>query len=827
MANDPTDFTLEDLNNYQAEENKYNAPVQTAVEGAARAATFGLSDVALAGLGGEKVKEGLAKRKEYNPIADTIGQTAGTVGSLFLPGWNLVKGAGAVGTLAEGAAAKLLVNAAEKSIAKKVVSTALSKGIGAGIEGGFYGAGQVVSEAALGDPSVAAEHALSTIGLSTLLSGGLVTSLNVAAPAIKAAAQSAKPLLKAARQQLVGVAPDVEHTILNRADDLKDLLSQHENVDEAVFSRFQEKAAVAKEARGQLIDDVQNNVADLLQKNSLTNETRSIKPLFDAISDARTKVSPSGKILSKEIESTIGEIDEIEHRLVGYVLDNAGIDIPQDIAKLGFKDIKAAKIPASAWKLNAMQLNDIKSQYFKSADFPKSAFGVSETEKLYENLGKLANSTLDTIDPAIRAENKRLVQSIEAQKALKAFGLADKGVIDAEKLRKLASIKDSARWAETSKHLETLDSLWGTDLLSTAELARAAKAVSPKDILSSFQTGRSLFGPTLGAAIGGIVGGPVAAGAGVLASAALGSPAGIAAKIRLSNTIENLLTSKQASKLGALGGKLGTLVSDDMVPFISGQIAGLTVLDRAQKSMDRHIDASIKGFTESSQKETPSSISALTSTNFGKGRVLSEDDRQRAFEKRIEEITKIVTNPQLMTDLMEQNLKGLSMVAPNISNNLAMQATNAAMFLHSKAPKPIEPNALGLKQQWTPSDSQLASWERYVDAVESPKNVLNDFKNKRLTKEGVETLQAIYPNIYNKLLQKVSEKFYDKSVKYQDRLTLSQLFNLPVDNAMKPQTFGTLQMNFHQPEQQTTPTKMGNVNFSGSRQTQSQRIEAR
>lgn len=825
------EISLNDLNALDtaanAEAAKYDQPIQAGIEGAARAATFGLSDVVLAGAGGEKVKEGLAKRAEYNPIAEGIGQAGGIGGSLFMPGFNLVKGVGSLGKLAEGAVAKTLVDVAAESTAKKILSNAAAKGLGAAIEGGFYGAGQVASEAALGDPSMAAEHALSTIGLSALLSGGLVSSLNIAGPVIKEAAKSAKPILKAARQQLVGVAPDVEHTILNRADDIKDLLGSSDNAEEAILNRFQEKAVAANDARYQTIESARANVADLIQKHSLDGKARSIKPLFERIDEARSKISPSGKVLSKEIESEIAQINDVEHRLVGYVLDNAGIDIPQDIAKLGFKDLEGSGIKASSWKLNPSQLNDLKSQYFKSTDFSKQLGKVSEVEKLYESLGALANKELDQVSPLIRKENARIGTALKAQEKLKQYGLFQRGEFDPQKMRKLASIRDAAQWAEVKGHLQTLDDIWGTDLKSTAELARAAKQVSPKDILSGFQTGRSLLGPVLGGALGSVIGGPVAAGVGVLGSAALSSPAGIAAKIKAANAIENMLSGKQLNQLSRLGGKAGALVSDNMIPFVSGQIAGLSMLKNSERAMDRHIDASIKGFTQKPSRETPTSISALNNTNFGKGRVISEDDRQRAFEKRLEEITKIVTNPNILTDLIGQNLKGLSMIAPNVANSLGMQAANAAMFLYSKAPKPMEQNAIGLKQEWKPSDSQLAAWERYVDAVENPKNVLDDFRQKRLSKEGLEALQAVYPGIYNKILQKVSEKFFDKSVSYQDRLTLGQLFHLPVENAMKPKTFGALQMNFQQQQPQPTPTKMGDVNFSGSRQSQSQRIEAR
>src|SRR5688572_18725234 len=67
----------------------------TAAEGAARGLTFGLSDPALAALGGEGYREAALARQEVNPMAALGGEVAGAVAPVLLSG-----GAGAVGTAA-------------------------------------------------------------------------------------------------------------------------------------------------------------------------------------------------------------------------------------------------------------------------------------------------------------------------------------------------------------------------------------------------------------------------------------------------------------------------------------------------------------------------------------------------------------------------------------------------------------------------------------------------------------------------------------------------------------------------------------------------------
>lgn len=815
----------------KAEAEKYDSPILAGVEGVARGVTFGLSDAALASAGGPELAEDIRKRKEFNPAADLIGQGAGIIGSSLLGPVGLVGAVTKAGKIAEGVIAKALVDTAAKSTAKKILSNATAKGLGATVEGAFYGAGHVISEASLGDPKVAAENALSTIGLSSLLSGGLVGSLNVAGPAIKALSGMAKPYLKQARQSFVGVSREIEDVILTKSDDIKSLLDSADTVEEAVAARWAETAAIANDARYATIDSVKTNVDDLINKNALMGKTQSIRPLFNEIQKAKDKLSPLGKELTKEVESEFAAILDTEHRLVDYVLDNAGIDFSQRALtfKLTFKDILKSRIPASSWRLNPAQLNEVKTTYFKSAGFAKQIGKTSASEQLYETLGAITNKQLDKISPKIRAENARLGRSMKAQESLKAYGLFERGEFNLEKLRKLSSVKDAAMWNEIRGHLQVLDEVWGTDLLDTALITRAAKEVAPNDIISSFQTGRSVLAPLTGAVFGTALGGPVGAAVGAGVGLALSSPAGIAAKINAARSVQSFLSGNAMGSLTRLGGRSGALVSDHMIPFVSAQVAAMSQLEKANKSADRQIDAAVKGISSDDDFETtaPTNLRALSLTNYGGGRVMSDDDRQKAFSKRLEELQNIMVNPENMASLMDQNLRGLSMIAPQISEQLAINGVNAAMFLYNKAPRGPSPNAIGLKQEWEPSDSQLASWERYVDAVENPYNVLSDLKQRRLTKEGVEALQVVYPSLYQKLLQKISEKLFDKSLKYQDRLMLSSLFKIPVDSAVQPRILGVLQSNFINKPAGVSPARSQNINFSGSRKTRSQQIEGR
>lgn len=183
-----------------------DSPIRAGLEGAARGLTLGLSDYALQGLGADK--EGLAARKELNPIASTIGEFGGAAIPALLTGGEsaAVQGATKAGLatrIAEltpaGLASKAgtavtealggeLGTEATKTLAGKIAKSVIPMAAGSAVEGAIYSSGNVISESALGDPDQVAEHAIAQIGMGAALGGGL--------GAIVGAAASAFPKLK-------------------------------------------------------------------------------------------------------------------------------------------------------------------------------------------------------------------------------------------------------------------------------------------------------------------------------------------------------------------------------------------------------------------------------------------------------------------------------------------------------------------------------------------------------------------------------------------------------------------------------------------------------
>jgi hypothetical protein len=138
--------------------------------GALRGLTFGTSDLILPHLGVDK--ETLAKLKEYNPIASGVGEL-GSIGAGILSGVGAPSAISKAGNLASSAVRGAVAASPEAGLASRILSGVAPKVAGSALEGALYGGANQVSEAALGDPHLVAQHALSQIGQSALFGAAL------------------------------------------------------------------------------------------------------------------------------------------------------------------------------------------------------------------------------------------------------------------------------------------------------------------------------------------------------------------------------------------------------------------------------------------------------------------------------------------------------------------------------------------------------------------------------------------------------------------------------------------------------------------------------
>lgn len=250
-------------------EDKYTSPLamyKAGVEAIERGATLGVSDLyrtkvegpAMEALGVPEslrtTQKDIAKRKEQNPGIETTGNILG--------GAAMLGATGGLGGLAEGAGA----------VAKIGTMSA---------EGGLFGAGNALSEYALGDPTLDAQKIWSHIGTGMLVGGSLGAlghGLEVGIPALKSALKSFRGTSESVENAPASALIDNAANVVHDAPEAKigvQPTSYQDIADRVKQSRYTGESldmpqkAVLQDAVGRV--EMQNPVHPL-QLDSLSNQ---------------------------------------------------------------------------------------------------------------------------------------------------------------------------------------------------------------------------------------------------------------------------------------------------------------------------------------------------------------------------------------------------------------------------------------------------------------------------------------------------------------------------------------------------------------------------
>jgi hypothetical protein len=238
------------------------------------------------------------------------------------------------------------------------------------------------------------------------------------------------------------------------------------------------------------------------------------------------------------------------------------------------------------------------------------------------------------------------------------------------------------------------------------------------------------------------------------------------------------------------------------------KVVVLSQLEKAQQTVGKAMDKAIKGFFNTGVKVVEPvamkgiGASAYSLNDTGK----KPANRQQAFENVRNNLQQIASAPDNAIERSNKRTAGLYSVAPNTSSALDATAVKAATFLQSKLPKQAsQPGILDvIKKSKMPSNYEMAKFERYLDAVEHPLSVFKDLEAGRLTHEHVEALKTVYPTLYSKLVDQVTDVITKQpdAVPYNKRISLSTVLGIPLDESVLPNNVLSLQGNFQsEPEQ--------------------------
>lgn len=390
--------------------------VAAGLEGTAQGLTLGAYGLA-AGAVSPEYRQEMAKRAEYNPVTEGIGQAVGAIAPVVLSG-----GTGAVAKAAAYAPTALIeragVAAGEAALARLggqaagVGARVAAKAVQGAVEGGLQNAGMATTAVlpqALQDPTKAAEHVLAAgaeglfIGgaMGTVL-GGLGEGLGAAGRKLDArvATAEAEATERAAKQP----ASAVDETNFGQvtADlEVKPLVSRElsEPV-RGVVQRFQDQAHAAEtfETAQQVgTRDVRKLMDVALKDLDQIDETASIAAKAQEI--ARLNNGYGRAIATDDIDNVVGRISD-ELRVLRSA-DGAGEAALQDSGGLS----AVSKVQSA--------IKHAQGKYRKALADGNAGDAFMELDNLKRTLGKAARTQNTVAQPYLRAQYESLRSFLE------------------------------------------------------------------------------------------------------------------------------------------------------------------------------------------------------------------------------------------------------------------------------------------------------------------------------------------------------------------------------------------------------------------------------
>jgi hypothetical protein len=192
-----------------------------------------------------------------------------------------------------------------------------------------------------------------------------------------------------------------------------------------------------------------------------------------------------------------------------------------------------------------------------------------------------------------------------------------------------------------------------------------------------------------------------------------------------------------------------------------------------------------------------------------------QETDEKAFKEHRKKLGAMMQDPQALFERIADQVGEEGMAeAPRMTIEAFSAINRGLAFLDSKIPKdPYNPDALST-DDFVPSKMELMHYGDYAQAVFKPKTLIKEIEAANINPRTVEAIKAVYPRLYDDVLARVTETLASDAnkIKYDQRVQLGLLFDLPAVKAMQPDYLArmmALQQNGQQQEQQaqTTPSK--------------------
>ena len=222
-----------------------------------------------------------------------------------------------------------------------------------------------------------------------------------------------------------------------------------------------------------------------------------------------------------------------------------------------------------------------------------------------------------------------------------------------------------------------------------------------------------------------------------------------------------------------------------------------------------------------SEKAIQSTISKLTQAGAASTIKItaptpdSPEETRKQFKKIRKDIQNFSSNPETLYARIENML-------PEVDGNQSMNAefvqimSNAVSHLSQKLPmNPIAGKQVVFNQDDSllPPMPDIMRFMRHVEIVNDPNRALQHLAAGSLAKEHMETMNAVFPRLYQDTVRRMMEAFMTKAplLDLSQRASLSRYIGAPVDQALEASFIQSTQQYF-QNQRQPAPSLGGKFN---------------
>lgn len=227
----------------------------------------------------------------------------------------------------------------------------------------------------------------------------------------------------------------------------------------------------------------------------------------------------------------------------------------------------------------------------------------------------------------------------------------------------------------------------------------------------------------------------------------------------------------------------------------------------------------------------------MVESGFALGADGSKPKNKQVALENVQNNLNRLNNTDDAVDLIAKRTARIANASPETAVAMQEKLAAGALFLNSKLPKPAV-NQGAFVRKYVPSTLEVAKFERYLQAVEKPLSIMQEIAQGTLTREHVEALQAVYPEIYKEIRVQMLDKIADGTldVPYDRKIQIGILLDVPADSSLRPENLMQLQASIAsvQPEpgipaEQQAPRAAGldQLNIAEREATGVQRVSVR